>query len=279
MRKLEWNQFGIMNMNYLFYTLDYFLDAARDMGMQNINLWTANPHVHLDDATDDEFRAIGKKISDRGLHCFCVCPEQVVYPFNIAAEDEMIRSRSIASLKRAIDLCEILDTPLLHLCPGWGFYDQPDGLKRAWDLARDAMIEVGRAAAPRGITLALEPLQIVESNLVGDIPSAKRMLDEVNLPNVKLLVDTCHMAVKGENLDDYFNTFGRDIVHIHLNESGQVPWGYGNLPLDTYISQLEQHDFSGSITLEVCSRKYYIDPNPTIAHGVETVQGALARAQ
>ena len=135
MRKLEWNQFGIMNMNYLFYTLDYFLDAARDMGMQNINLWTANPHVHLDDATDDEFRAIGKKISDRGLHCFCVCPEQVVYPFNIAAEDEMIRSRSIASLKRAIDLCEILDTPLLHLCPGWGFYDQPDGLKRAWDLA------------------------------------------------------------------------------------------------------------------------------------------------
>lgn len=275
MRKLQWNQFGIMNMNYLFYTLDYFLDAAKEMGLENINLWTANPHVHLDDASDAEFRAIGEMIRSRDLKCFCVCPEQVVYPFNIAAEDEMIRSRSIASMKRAIDLCEILETPLLHICPGWGFYNKPDGLKIAWDLARDAMIEIGKAAGERGVQLVLEPLQIVESNLVGDIPSAKRMLDEVNLPNMKLMVDTCHMAVKGENLDDYFNTFGKDIVHIHLNESGQVPWSYGNLPLDEYISQLEKHDFEGSVTLEVCARRHYIDPNPTVGKGVETVRKAI----
>ena len=275
MRKLQWNQFGIMNMNYLFYTLDYFLDAARSMGVENVNLWTANPHVHLDDATDDEFRAIAEKLRARDLKCFCVCPEQVVYPFNIAAEDALIRDRSIASMKRAIDLCEILGTDLLHVCPGWGFYDKPDGLKIAWDLARDAMIEIGRAAGDRGVTLALEPLQIVESNLVGDIPSAKRMLDEVDLPNMKLLVDTCHMAVKGENLDDYFDTFGKDIVHIHLNESGQVPWSYGNLPLDTYVSQLEKHDFEGSITLEICARRHYIDPNPSVRKGVETVKAAI----
>lgn len=275
MRKLEWNQIGIMNMNYLFYTLDYFLDAARDMEVENINLWTANPHVHLDDSTDEEFRMIGEKIKSRGLKCFCVCPEQVVYPFNIAAEDKMIRGRSIASMKRAIDLCEILENPLLHVCPGWGFYDKPDGLKTAWELAREAMIEIGKAAADRGITLALEPLQIVESNLVGDIASARKMLDEVGLDNMKLLVDTCHMAVKGENLDDYFDAFGKDIVHIHLNESGQVPWGYGNLPLDTYISQLERHDFEGSITLEVCARKHYIDPNRTVKDGVDMVRRAI----
>ena len=149
MRKLQWDQFGIMNMNYLFYTLDYFLDAAQSMGVSNINLWTANPHVHLDDATDDEFRAIGEKLRVRGLKCFCVCPEQVVYPFNIAAEDALIRDRSIASMKRAIDLCGILGTDLLHVCPGWGFYDKPDGLKIAWDLARDAMIEIGRVAGDR----------------------------------------------------------------------------------------------------------------------------------
>lgn len=275
MRKLQWNQFGIMNMNYLFYTLGYFLDAARDMGLENINLWTANPHLHLDDATDEEFCAVGEEIRRRGLKCFCVCPEQVVYPFNIAAEDALIRDRSIASMKRAVDLCEILKTPLLHACPGWGFYDKPDGLKRAWDLARDALIEIGRTARERGVVIALEPLQIVESNLVGDIPSAKRMLQEVNLPNVKLLVDTCHMAVKGESLDDYFDVFGKDIVHIHLNESGQVPWSYGNLPLKSYLSQLEKHDFEGSITLEVCSRRHYIDPNPSVAKGVETVRAAI----
>ena len=275
MRKLNWDQFGIMNMNYLFYTLDYFLDAARDMGMKNINLWTANPHVHLEDSTDGEFRQLGEKIRSRGLRCFCVCPEQVVYPFNIAAEDQLIRSRSIASMKRAAELCRILESPLLHLCPGWGFYDKPDGLETAWELAREAIIEIAAFAAEQGVTLALEPLQIVESNLVGDIPSAKRMLEEVGLPNVKLLVDTCHMAVKGERLGDYFDTFGKDVVHIHLNESGQVPWGYGDLPLREYIAQLEKHDFDGTITLEVCSRKHYIDPNHSVGRGIETVKAAL----
>lgn len=275
MKKLTWDQIGIMNMNYLFYTLDHFLDAARDMGVENINLWAANPHLHLEDGTDGDFRAVGEKLKERGLRCFCVCPEQVVYPFNIAAEDPLIRSRSIASMKRAVYLCEILESPLLHLCPGWGFYDKPDGLKRAWELSRDAMIEIGKAAAERGIVLALEPLQIVESNLVGDIPSAKRMLEEVALDNVKLLVDTCHMAVKGENLDDYFDAFGKDIVHIHLNESGQVPWGYGDLPLGTYVSQLEEHEFTGSITLEVCSRRHYIDPDASVKKGVDMVRRAI----
>lgn len=275
MRKLKWEQFGIMNMNYLFYTLDYFLDAARGMGVKNINLWTANPHVHLEDATDEDFKKIGEKIASRGLHCFCVCPEQVVYPFNIAAEDDLIRDRSISSMKRAAELCRILQAPLLHVCPGWGFYDQPDGLKVAWELARSAIAEIAAFAAEQGVTLALEPLQIVESNLVGDIPSAKRMLDELGLPNVKLLVDTCHMAVKGERLEDYFHTFGKDIVHIHLNESGQVPWGYGNLPLKEYISQMEEQDFDGTITLEVCSRKHYVDPNPSVGRGVETVKAAI----
>lgn len=276
MGTISWSQIGVMNMNYLFYTLDYFLDAARDMGVENVNLWTANPHVQLDDWPDALFQDLKARLDRRGLRCFCVCPEQVVYPFNIAAEDPLIRGRSIASLQRAAEVCRILGSPLLHICPGWGFYDRPDGLARAWDLARDAITAVGRFAADQGVTLALEPLQIVESNLVGDVASARRMLDEVGLPNVKLLVDTCHMAVKGETLDDYFRAFGRDIVHIHLNESGQVPWGYGDLPLETYVRQLEQWDFTGSITLEVCARAFYIDPNPAVARGVTRVREAIA---
>ena len=275
MRKLNWDQFGIMNMNYLFYTLDYFLDAAQQMGVRNINLWTANPHLHLEDITDGEAAAVAEKIRARDLHCFCLCPEQVVYPFNIAAEDRMIRDRSIASLKRAAQLCVIFGAPLLHLCPGWGFYDRPDGLRRAWELSRDAMIEIGRFAADLGVTLALEPLQIVESNLVGDLPSAKKMLDEIGLENVKLLVDTCHMAVKGETLDQYFEAMGDRIVHIHLNESGQVPWGYGNLPLKDYLRQLETHEFTGGITLEICARRFYIDPNGPVSKGIDTVRRAL----
>ena len=69
MRKLKWEQIGIMNMNYLFYTLDYFLDAAVDMGVQNINLWVANPHAHLDEASDADYRRIAAKLRERDLKC------------------------------------------------------------------------------------------------------------------------------------------------------------------------------------------------------------------
>jgi hypothetical protein len=35
--------FANMNINYLYYSLDYFLDAQQQVGIQSIELWGGSP--------------------------------------------------------------------------------------------------------------------------------------------------------------------------------------------------------------------------------------------
>jgi protein FrlC len=121
-------------------------------------------------------------------------------------------------------------------------------------------------------------LQIIESNLIGNRMELKKMLDDVNSPHLKAVVDTCHMAVSGESIDDYFQLLGDRISHIHFNESEQLPLGEGTLPLQSYMDQLGSHDYSGYIALEICSRKHYIDPEAALKQSLDTMNRLLRQA-
>ena len=41
------------------------------------------------------------------------------------------------------------------------------------------------------------------------------------------------------------------------------------------LRQLETHEFTGGITLEICARRFYIDPNGPVSKGIDTVRRAL----
>ena len=46
--KLRREQVAGMNIHYVNYSLDYFLDAQQRLGFKTIELWCAAPHVWLD---------------------------------------------------------------------------------------------------------------------------------------------------------------------------------------------------------------------------------------
>ncbi len=273
MKKVDRSRFAIMNMNYMFYPWEYFLDAMVDMGMPNINIWAGHPHLLIDRTDREKVKYIKKTMQDRGIRAVCFTPEQIIYPFNVADADPFIRESSIKTLLRGLEIASELETELYQVVPGYGFHNMP--IDAAWDRAAEAFVKVADYAGKLGLTVILEPLQIVESNLVGDIASAKKMLADVASPHFQLMLDTCHMAVKGENIEDYFTAFGSTIKHIHFNESSQVPCGDGVLPLRHYLDVIEENDYEGTLTLEICSHKYYIDPANASRKGWEYIQKML----
>lgn len=56
MGKLSMSQLSGMNCHYAHYPLTYFLDAAVEEGLQNVEIWAASPHVHVDDASPQVIR-------------------------------------------------------------------------------------------------------------------------------------------------------------------------------------------------------------------------------
>lgn len=264
-----------MNISYQFFSLDYFLDSVAEIGFTSIDLWTGYPHFLVDEDFEASARAIRKRCDERGLLVSNVTPKVIGWPLNVADRSEKIRRNAITYIERCVDAAEILGADSLQLVPGTGLHDEP--VDEAWARAGESLRAIAEYATHKGKQLVLEALQIVESNLVGNRIQLKRMLDEVDSPNLGAVVDTTHMEKNGEDLDDYFSCLGDRIKRVHLNESDQLPWGEGTSPLDVYLAQLNKRDYRGPITVEICSKQHYLRPHNAMKKTYEYLSLAIGR--
>ncbi|MCY9693227.1 sugar phosphate isomerase/epimerase family protein [Paenibacillus alginolyticus] len=265
MNKISRDQIAGMNFHYKHHSLTYFLDAMVRYGFKHIELWGASPHIYVEGLTQSELRKVKQEIELRDLEVVCFTPEQCVYPINIAAKEDGIRTRSIDYFNKSLEVAKELGAPLLLVTPGWGYEHEP--IDEAWKRSQDSLAKITVKAAELNVVLALEPLTRMESNLVTNIATLQKMLGEVNSPFLKGMIDTIPMALTGEDFQGYFNAMKNDIVHIHFIDGkpeGHLVWGDGVLPLETYIEQLVTIGYKGYLTLEYTSYSYIREPDKAI---------------
>ncbi|MCM2535741.1 TIM barrel protein [Neobacillus pocheonensis] len=276
MSKITRDQLTGMNFHYKHYPLEYFLDAMVRYEFKNIELWGASPHFYVDDMSIQEMKQVKKEIDKRNLSVVCFTPEQCVYPINLAAKEERIREKSIQYFIKSAEAAKVLDAPMLLVTPGWGYENEER--KEAWKRTRDSLERLSKVAADLELTLAFEPLTRVESNLVYDSKSLKAMLDEVNSPYLKGMIDTIPMALANEDFHDYFSLLKEDLVHIHFIDGkpeGHLVWGDGVLPLQKYIDQLSEIGYKGSLTLEYTSYQYVQNPDEAIERTLKALSSVI----
>ncbi len=135
--------------------------------------------------------------------------------------------------------------------------------EEAWKRSLDFMDWQCGEAKKLGLTLTMETLRAAESNLVNDLPSLVRYLDELGRDNIKPMIDTCAMAVAGESMEDWFAAFGREIIHMHFVDGTphfHLAWGDGNRSLDGYMAALSSNGYRGALTQEITDWRYYSEP-------------------
>lgn len=265
MAAIKRSQITGMNFHYLHYPLEYFLESMVRFQFEQIELWGAAPHFYVEDLSLSDIRSIRRKIDSRGLKVVCFTPEQCMYPINLAAKEQPIRDRSRRYFERSIEASAELQSQLVLVTAGWGYRNE--SREEAWKRSCESMQLLAEYAGQRGITLALEPLQRIESNLVCNLSDLLEMLKAIGSPSVKGMLDTVAMAVEGEELDSYFERLGEDFVHIHLVDGrpgGHLAWGDGTLPLDSYMDILGQRDYKGALSLEFTSSQYLLDPEQAV---------------
>lgn len=268
-----------MSEAYVFFTFTHYLDAAVREGLQVIDVYGGAPHLWLEGWSADKSRRMREQIDSRGLSVCSYTPEQVAYAENIAAADDDLRRASVEYFRRHLEVASQLGAPQMLVCSGWGYLDEP--VEAAWERSVASMALIDQRAQEYGIRLAYEPLQPKETNLVTDLPSAVRMLNDLSSDNIGICVDTVAMAVAGETMDQWFDAFGT-LQHLHLNDgethgylAGHLTWGDGSLPLAEYLGELDRRDYAGYITLEPLNLRYRHDPDAALAQGVRQVRAAI----
>ncbi|MDD2955603.1 MAG: TIM barrel protein [Oscillospiraceae bacterium] len=276
MMKFEKARIAGMNLGYSFFSLEYFLDSMVRVGAESIELWGGFPHLYFDDVIHPSVEKIRRAVDERGLRINCYTPEQLLYTYNIAASEPEVREMSVEFFRKNIYAAYRLGTRKVLMTSGHGYVDQP--LEEAWKWSRESLRELGEFAGKFGMTIALENLQPTESNLVYTLPALQKMLAELDLPNVKAMVDVVPMHLVGETMQQYLDAFGDDLIHVHLvdgDPTGHMAWGDGKLPLDEDMKCLCENDYRHTLTFEIANSMYLYDPESAFQKSFERVKPYL----
>ena len=279
MSKITMDNFAVMSVQYVHYSLEYYLDSMVKNGLKHVDLWGGIPHYcRLDyPFAEDAKQKIGSiraMMEERGLEVSVYTPETLAYPYSFSHPEEEVRKRTVDYFSMAMDDALLFGTNKVFLNSGCGLLDLP----REESFARlvDTYKKIAAIAEQKGIELVLEQLQPYESNLVLNLQDIKRVLDEVDSPAMYICVDVVAMAVAGEELKDYFEVLGRERIKlIHFADTCHYILGDGELPLKDYLKTLEEYDYDGIVDLEINDSIYWDDPHESIRKSVEWLKAEL----
>jgi D-psicose/D-tagatose/L-ribulose 3-epimerase len=206
----------------------------------------ANP-MDLSDAQAREFRRIaeGHGLSITGLHWLLVAPAGL----SIVADDALVRAETVRVMRRLVELCALMGGQyLVHGSPQQR--SVPPGVTRGAALRRatECFAQAAQAASDAQVVYCVEPLSRRETDLVNTVAEAARIVDEINSPALKTMID-CSAAGQAETqsvseLMAQWMPTGH-IAHVQVNDPNRRGPGQGEMKFAPILRTLRQMQAQG----------------------------------
>lgn len=271
MKKLKFSQFGIMSVQYQQYSLEYCLDSIAANGFKYVDFWGGAGHYCAFDTPPAErqkrTKEIRKMLDDRGLKMSVFTAEQIcLYPINVASSNPYVRKNSLDIVKQYIEDTKTFGANFFFPQMGYCMFDEDK--EACIERSIESLREMADYAKKVGVAMVMEQLQPYECNICYDPATLKRLIDAVNDPVLTACIDCVAAAAGGQTPEDYYKAFGGNIRHGHLADgepTGHLVPGDGTNPLGEYLQIFADHDFDGSITVEINNQRYFDDPDTAVA--------------
>jgi sugar phosphate isomerase/epimerase/pimeloyl-ACP methyl ester carboxylesterase len=147
--------------------------------------------------------------------------------FNMIDPDPDRRREGLRRLEGIAASCAELGAPMVALCTGtrdpqdmWRAHPQNDSAA-AWQDLQASMREALKIADRHNVCLGVEP---ETANVVNSASKARRLLDEMESPRLKIIMDAANLFLPGQGahmaeiLDEAFALVGRDIALAHAKD-------------------------------------------------------------
>src|SRR5262249_34019403 len=103
---------------------------------------------------------------------------------------------------------------------------------------------VADAAAERGTTIVLEPVNHLQVGFNHTAAEAVAMIERVGSPGLGYMLDTIHLNIEERSVLGTIRDHGRRIRHFHLCETNGGPFGTGNLDFRAVLRALDEVEYS-----------------------------------
>ena len=173
---------------------------------------------------------------------------------DLTNDDPAIHDNCFKYIEECLDLCVLWDTGFfagpMYSAVGKARMLSPAQRKTEWNLAVTNLRKVCDMAQQRGLEIALEPLNRFESDLVNTAFDVVRLVDEINHPCAKVILDGFHMSIEEPNIEEAIRIVDDKLIHIQVSENYRGTPGTGQTNWDAYRRGLEAINYKGTVSIE-----------------------------
>ena len=173
---------------------------------------------------------------------------------DLTHEEPKYRQESLDYIKSTLEICEQLGVTTLvgpaYSAVGKRRKISDEQRKREWQLAVEGLTQAGKMAADYGVTMAIEPLNRFETDLINTAAQVKRLISEIDLPSVKIHLDSFHMNIEEPNIYEAIVLAGDDLVYVDASESDRGTPGKGQVHWQELARGLRDINYGGDCVIE-----------------------------
>ena len=213
---------------------------------------TSNQSKPIDGTEDIDYGRAGEILKDNGLGvsvCAAMGPDRdLVHP------EAAIRANGLAYLKHCVDAVRTMGgahvVGPLYSAVGRVWQMSGDERARDTDLLVQQLGELARYAGDKGAVLGVEPLNRFETSFINLASQVIEVVDRVDHPACKVMLDTFHMNIEEKSLGDAIRAAGDRLVHLHGCENDRGAPGSGNVDWDGVAAALKDIGYDGPVVIE-----------------------------
>ncbi len=183
-------------------------------------------------------------------------------------------------IKKCIALCEKLDGNLFNVCL---FSDDSlvqvdknharlsESLKRElMSTTIDPLREISLFAKDRGVDLLIEPLNRYSTPVCTTSADAMYVVKSIAQENVGLLLDTFHMNIEEDSIENSIKNSKGLLKHIHLADNNRKMPGFAHINFREIVKVLRELEFDRYISFEPFVPDAYYEND--IRSGIELIR-------
>ncbi len=204
--------------------------------------------------SDEAFAALAEQVKEGDLPCrACNC----FFPPHLKLTGEAVDQEAVkVYYTQAIVRAKALGAQYIVFGSPWS-RAVPEGFskEKAYQQLLELCREMGSVAEKNDLIIAVEHNNKTETNLLNQLHEVGKLVEEVDHPHIKVLVDYYHIKAENEPIASVVR-YGDLIVHSHFARfegRGYPKVMSEDLLYEPYINALKEIEYTGGISVEAYS--------------------------
>ena len=214
--------------------------------------------IPVDDPKTLDFKKCSDIIRKAGISSISVCaamsPDR-----DLIDPDQKVRQNGVDYLKACMDGLALMGGKNIvgpfYSAVGRTWQQSAEERENDLKILVGILKDLAEYAGKKGVFMGLEPLNRFETSFISTADQAIELVDRVNHPACKIMLDTFHMNIEENSMGDTIRKVGSRLIQVHANENNRGTPGAGHVPWKEVAQALKDIKFDGILVIESFTSK------------------------